>query len=52
MIGDRKYDAFGAKDVGIDSLGVFYGHGEESEINGAGFTYTVNSVSEIIKIVG
>ena len=52
MIGDRKYDAIGAREVGIDSIGVLYGHGSEPEINEAGFTYIVKEVSGIIKIVG
>ena len=51
MVGDRKYDARGAVDVGIDSIGVLYGHGDKSEIDSAGFTYTVRSVEDITKIL-
>jgi len=29
LVGDRKYDAEGAKICGIDSMGVLYGHGTE-----------------------
>ena len=51
MVGDRKYDAIGAVDVGIDSIGVLYGHGDKSEIDSAGFTYTVRSVEDITEIL-
>ena len=51
LVGDRMYDAEGASLCGIDSLGVFYGHGSEEEILSAGFTYTAKSVSEISEIL-
>ncbi|MBR5140678.1 MAG: HAD hydrolase-like protein [Clostridia bacterium] len=51
MVGDRKYDAIGAAEVGIDSIGVLYGHGEEAEIAAAGFTYTLSTVEDITKIL-
>ena len=47
LVGDRKYDAEGAKICGIDSMGVLYGHGTEEEMNASGFTLLVNSVSDI-----
>ena len=49
LVGDRKYDAEGAKICGIDSMGVLYGHGTEEEINASGFTYTVKAVQDIAK---
>lgn len=51
LVGDRVYDAEGAAACGIDSLGVFYGHGSKEEILSAGFTYTAKSVSEISEIL-
>ena len=39
MIGDRKHDIIGAKNVGIDSIGVLYGFGDYKELSG---TSTVN----------
>ena len=51
LVGDRVFDAAGARDCGIDSLGVLYGHGSREEINSAGFTYTAESVSDILKIL-
>lgn len=47
MVGDRKHDIIGAKENGIDSIGVTYGYGETKEIEEAGPTYLVNSVSEL-----
>ena len=47
LVGDRKYDAEGAKICGIDSMGVLYGHGTEEEMNASGFTLLVNNVSDI-----
>ena len=47
LVGDRKYDAEGARLVGIESLGVTYGHGSRAEISAAGFALTVDSVSAI-----
>ena len=38
LVGDRKYDAEGAKICGIDSLGVLWGHGTREELEGADFT--------------
>ena len=51
MVGDRVYDAEGAQIVGIDSLGVLYGHGSRDEILGAGFNYIVNNPTEILDII-
>ena len=36
MIGDRKYDVLGAKEVGVECLGVRYGYGEPGELEAAG----------------
>ncbi len=51
LIGDRKYDAEGAKICGIDSMGVLYGHGTKEEMEESGFTLLVNSVADITKIL-
>lgn len=47
MVGDRSFDAAGAKACGIDSLGVLYGHGSREEVLSAGFNHVVESVSDI-----
>lgn len=49
LVGDRKYDAEGAKICGIDSMGVLYGHGTEEEIYASGFTMYASSVADIAK---
>ena len=51
LVGDRIFDAVGAKLIGIDSLGVLYGHGSRSEIESAGFNYLAESVSDILTIL-
>jgi phosphoglycolate phosphatase len=47
MIGDRSYDIIGARRVGIDSVGVLYGYGTESEIVGSKPTFIARSVQEL-----
>lgn len=47
MIGDRKHDIIGAKNVGIDSIGVLYGFGDYDELAQAGATYIVKDMAEL-----
>lgn len=47
MIGDRKYDVIGAKEVGVDSIGVLYGYGDYLELTEAGVDYLVNDPDEL-----
>lgn len=47
LVGDRCYDAEGARRCGIDSLGVLYGHGTREEIESSGFTLTVEGILDI-----
>jgi phosphoglycolate phosphatase len=47
MIGDRKHDIIGAKNVGIDSIGVTYGYGSIEELSHTNPSYLVNRVDEI-----
>ncbi|MEA4903054.1 HAD family hydrolase [Desulfitobacterium sp.] len=51
MVGDRKYDITGAKAIGIDSIGVLYGFGSRSELEGENPTRIVESVSELKKVL-
>ncbi len=39
LVGDRKYDIIGAKEVGLPSVGVLYGFGSEKELQEAGSTF-------------
>lgn len=52
LVGDRIYDAEGARLCGIDSLGVLYGQGTRDEVLGAGFTYVADAVQDIVRILG
>jgi phosphoglycolate phosphatase len=48
MVGDREHDILGAKEVGISSLGVLYGYGDEEELRKAGADHIVQMPSEIL----
>ena len=49
LIGDRKYDAEGAKICGIDSLGVLWGHGSRDELESAGFEYISENTDAVLE---
>lgn len=51
MIGDREYDIFGAKNCGLDSVGVLYGYGNQKEFEDAGATYIIESVEALTKFL-
>lgn len=47
MIGDRKHDIIGARETGLDSIGVLYGYGTYDELKNAGATYIANTTADI-----
>ena len=49
MIGDREHDILGAKENGIDSIGVLYGYGDRAEHEAAGAGMIVESVEELLQ---
>ena len=51
MVGDREQDINGARQNGIDSLGVLYGYGDMQELTNAKSTYIAEAVTDIIKYV-
>ena len=51
MVGDRKYDILGAKENGLDSIGVLFGFGDLEELTKAGATYIAETVEDILKYV-
>ena len=51
MVGDRKYDIYGAHEFGIQAIGVNYGYAEEKELEEAGADYIAATVSELEKIL-
>lgn len=51
MVGDRNYDILGAKEHGLDSIGVLFGFGDYEELTNAGATHIVKTVQEIVNYV-
>ena len=51
MIGDRKHDIIGAKDNGLDSIGVLFGYGDRKELSDAGATFLAASPAEIEELI-
>lgn len=47
MVGDRLHDIEGAKQCGIDSLGVRFGYAKENELEEAGADYIVATTEEL-----
>ena len=50
LVGDRKFDAEGASSVGIDSVGVLWGHGSAEELSNSGFIKILESPGELLDI--
>lgn len=51
MIGDRKYDVEGARQVGIASIGVLWGYGDRAEHQAAGATFIAKDYDELLKLL-
>ena len=51
LIGDTKYDALGAKEFGIDFLGVSYGFGSTDEMDHIGAKAIVSSPMEVLNYI-
>ena len=51
LVGDRKFDAEGARLCGIDSLGVLWGHGSAEEIGASGFTISASTPEEVARLL-
>jgi phosphoglycolate phosphatase len=51
MIGDRMYDTVGAKELGIDTLGVLWGFGDERELTDSGALMLARKPSELLEIL-
>ena len=51
MVGDREQDIIGAKQAGIDSIGVLFGYGDRKELENAGAVYIAKTVKEIINYI-
>ena len=51
MIGDRYHDIDGARDIGIDSIGVLYGYGNLDELEKSGATFIAETPDKICDIL-
>ena len=51
MVGDRKFDMLGAKDLGIDSLGVTYGYASKEELLESNATHIIDTPLDILKTI-
>lgn len=51
MIGDREHDVFGAKENGIDTIGVLYGYGSRDELEKAGAMHIAQTVEDIFALL-
>lgn len=47
MIGDRKHDILGAKEIGIECIGVLYGYGNREELTDAGADHLAESIYDL-----
>lgn len=47
VVGDRKFDILGAKEFGLETVGVLYGYGDREELTTAGADHLVGSVAEL-----
>lgn len=52
MVGDRKHDVEGAKNCGVESVGVLYGYGGVEELEKAGADHLAGSVAELRDFLG
>jgi len=52
MVGDRYHDIEGAKTVGLDTIGVLYGYGDEDELTKAGSDYLADSIDDLAQMLG
>ncbi len=51
MIGDREHDIFGARENGIDTIGVLYGYGSKDELEKAGAMCIAKTVDDIFALL-
>ena len=51
MIGDRKHDVHGAKEMGIATIGITWGYGSREELFEAGAAFVVDTPAEVYEVV-
>lgn len=52
MVGDRKFDVLGAKEVGIPTVGVLFGYGTKEELLAAGAISLISRPEELLSLIG
>ncbi len=51
LVGDRLHDVEGAKQCGIDCIGVTFGFGDREELEDAGAKHVVDRVEELLSLL-
>lgn len=51
MVGDREHDVFGAKEQGLDCVGVLFGYGSREELEKAGAWKVADSMEQLGEIL-
>ena len=51
MVGDRKFDAIGARQNNIKSIGVTYGFGSKEELAKAGYDFIADDLSQLKDLI-
>ncbi len=51
MVGDRKFDIYGAKEFGLTAIGVSYGYAQKGELEAAGADFIAKSVRQLEKFL-
>ena len=52
MIGDRRHDVLGAREAGLDCVGVLYGFGDRAELETAGAVWIAPTVQDLGRQLG
>ena len=52
MVGDRLHDIQGARENGLNSIGVTFGYGSLEELQQAGATHIAPSFEELARLLG
>lgn len=51
MVGDRENDILGAREHGLESIGVLYGYGDRRELEAAGADHIAETVEDIARFI-
>ena len=51
MVGDREHDVYGAKENGLEVIGVLYGYGSFQELEAAGADAIAAQVENILEFL-